>query len=233
MCDVGLDFSKSKSRFVTSALILKKSTRVKSADVCFLVKLQKLGMMSAKTTLDCSIHFGSCRKNLLLHDRSLLIWHILTDISCAEQHICEFLIPLLKSHAVGDSIVASTDYGDGFAPFEWFFPQILNELYPAWKYESLDGIYPASFCKTGDREIELVGVALFMSDQTLTPFRVCLGLSQKYDCVSWIDLKLGEYINGKCRRDPYGSSKANTAMVLERLQSIEWYYHVGYGERET
>ena len=155
----------------------------------------------------------------------------MTNISVAEQRICELLAPLLKTYAVGDSLFVLPEESDIFSPFEWFFPQILQELYPAWEYESLDGIYPASFCKSGDREIELVGVALFMSDQTLTPLHVRLELSRRHDCITWLDLRLGEDEDGKCRRDPYGSSKANTSMVLERLQSIDWYYCVGFGTR--
>jgi len=95
--------------------------------------------------------------------------------------------------------------------------------------------YPASFHKTGDRDIELAGLALFISDQTLTPLHLRLQLSSAYDCVSWIDLKLGERIDGKCRREPYDSSKAFGAMLhaTNRLDSIDWFYHVGYGERET
>ena len=83
---------------------------------------------------------------------------------------------------------------------------------------------PCFIRKTGDREIELIGLALFISDQTLTPLHVRLQLSLDFDCVSWIDLKLGERIDGECRRDPYGSAKVSGAMlhVTNRLDSVDW-----------
>ena len=156
----------------------------------------------------------------------------MTDISIPEQRVCELLAPLLRSHDVGDTIETSPDDGYVFSSFEFFLPSVFREIHTEWRNESLDGIYPASFRKTADREIELAGLALFISDQTLTPLHVCMQLSPNYDSVRWIDLRLGERIGGKCRRDPYGSAKANGTLVLERLESIDWYYHVGYGERE-
>lgn len=152
-----------------------------------------------------------------------------------EQCVCELLTPLLRSHGIGDSIVPPSDDGYIFSAFEFFLPGVLREIHAEWRYESLDGIYPATFCKTGDREIELIGLALFTSDQTLTPLHVRLQLSPDFDCVSWVDLKLGERIDGECRRDPYGSGKASGTMlhVTNRLDSIDWYYHVGYGEQRS
>ena len=175
------------------------------------------------------------RKNLPLHDRSFLVGHTLTNISVPEQRVCELLAPMLRSHDVGDSILPSSDSGYIFSSFEFFLPGGLREIHSEWRHESLDGIYPASFRKTGDREIELIGLALFISDQTLTPLHVRLQLSPECDCVSWIDLKLGERINGKCRRDPYGSAKASGTMlhITNRLDSIDWYYRVGYGEHQS
>ncbi|GAB5405737.1 MAG: hypothetical protein Aurels2KO_39680 [Aureliella sp.] len=141
---------------------------------------------------------------------------------------------MLRSHSVGDSIAATTDEGSIFASLEFFLPGVLREIHAEWQHESLDGIYPAVFRKTGDREIELVGSALFISDQTLTPIHVRLQLSLDLGSVSWIDLKIGELKAGKCRREPYGSAEAHGAMldVTNRLDSIDWYCHVGYGERQ-
>ena len=159
----------------------------------------------------------------------------MTGISVPEQRVCELLTPLLRSHEVGDSIVPSSGDGYIFSSFEFFLPGVLREIHAEWLHESLDGIYPASFRKTGDREIELIGLALFISDQTLTPLHVRLQLSPDFDCVSWIDLKLGERIDGECRRDPYGSAKVSGAMlhITNRLDSVDWYYHVGYGEYQS
>ncbi len=159
----------------------------------------------------------------------------LTEISVPEQRLCEHLAPLLRAHAVGDSIGDSTGEGYLFSSFEFFLPEILHEVHDEWRYESLDGVYPKVFRKTGVREIELIGLACFISDQTLTPLHVRLQLSPTYDRVSWVDLRLGERIGRGCRREPYRNSKTMGAMlhVAERLDSIDWFYHVGYGDRES
>ena len=167
-----------------------------------------------------------------LSDLSLSLGHTLTEIPASEQRVCELLAPLLRSNGVGDAIVTPPDDGDAFYSFEFFLPGILCEVHAEWQHESLDGIYPQLFCKTAEREIELIGMALFISDQALTPLHLRLQLSRDYDCVSWLDLQLGERIDGKCRRDPYGSSKG-MRYIVDRLDSIDWYYHVGFGERET
>ena len=142
------------------------------------------------------------------------------------------LAPILRSNVLSGLIV--TPPGDDyiFSPFEFFLSSVLGEVHAEWRHECLDGIYPQLFRKTANREIELIGMALFISDQTLTPLHLHLQLSPGYDCVSWIDLRLGECIDGKCRRDPYDNSKGIQYLV-DRLDSIDWYYQVGYGERET
>lgn len=156
------------------------------------------------------------------------------EISVPEQRLCENLAPLLRAHAVGDAIGAPPEGNHLLSSFEFFLPEVLREVHDEWRYESLDGVYPKQFHKSSEREIELIGLANFISDQTLTPLYVRLQLAPNYDRVSWIDLKLGERIDGNCRREPYGSSKVAGTMlyVVERLDSIDWFYHVGYGERE-
>ena len=164
------------------------------------------------------------------------VWAIcLSEISISEQLVCERLATLLNGRAVGDSLGDQTTCGDILSAFEFFLPEVLRELHREWRGESLDGVYPTTFRKTGDREIELVGLALFISDQTLTPLHLHLQLSPTFDRVSWIEIRLGERTIHGCRREPYGGPKAFGTMrqVVERLDSIDWYYRVGYGERES
>ena len=144
------------------------------------------------------------------------------------------LTPLLRSHDVGDAIDPRPDGNYIFSSLEFFLPEILREHHDEWRQESLDGLYPKVFRKTGEREIEFVGLAIFISDQTLTPIHLHLQLSLAHDRVSWIDLRIGERIGDKCRREPYSCSQTTGTMlyVAERLDSIDWYYHVGYGEHE-
>lgn len=145
------------------------------------------------------------------------------------------LAPLLHSHVVGETIGPRPGGHCVFSSLEFFLPEVLREVHDEWRHESLDGIIPRIFRKTGDREIEIVGLAIFISDQTLTPIHLNLQLSPPHDRVGWIDLKLGERVGDQCRREPYGGPQATGTMfdVAARLDSIDWYYHVGYGERQT
>ena len=107
-------------------------------------------------------------------------------------------------------------------------------MHKEWQYESLDGLYCRVFRKTSSNEIEIVGLANLITDQTLTPIHLQLQLSPRHDCVSWIDLKLGERIGDRFRREPYSVSQVNGTMlhVVERLDTIDWFYHVGFGKRQ-
>lgn len=159
----------------------------------------------------------------------------MTDISVPEQRVCERLAPLLREHEVGDSLGDLGTARELMTSFEFFLPEVLREVHEEWRYESLDGIYPRVFRKTAEREAELLGLAIFISDQTLTPVHFRLHLSPTFDRVAWIDLRLGERSESGCRREPYGYAKVQGTMlhVSERLDSIEWFYHVGYGERAS
>jgi hypothetical protein len=158
----------------------------------------------------------------------------LTDISIPERRVCEGLGALLQKHAVGDSLGDLFSARDLMTSFEFFLPEVLREAHDEWRGESLDGVYPRLFRKTGDREAELLGLVIFISDQTLTPVYFQLQLSPEFSRVAWIDLRLGEHTEHGCRREPYGTSKVQGTMlhVAERFDSIDWFYHVAYGERQ-
>ncbi|WP_230265537.1 hypothetical protein [Stieleria sp. JC731] len=147
---------------------------------------------------------------------------MLTDISRPEQILCKSLAPLVRNHAVGDSIHVPPQGNFFFSALQFFMPIILREVHSEWRYEGLDDLLPSRFQKTGHREIELIGLAQCLSDMTTIPFHLCLQLSTTYDSVSWVDLKMGDCV---------GQSHTRWH-VAKRLDSINWLYHVGYGERE-
>lgn len=159
----------------------------------------------------------------------------MTNISAPEQIVCERLAPLLREHQIGDSLGNVLPSRELMSALEFYLPEILREVHQEWQYESLDGMYPKIFRKTGEREAELLGLANFISDQTLTPVHFRLQLSPTYDRVAWIDLRLGEHTESGCRREPYGLAKVQGSMlhVYERFDSIDWHYHVGFGERDS
>ena len=159
----------------------------------------------------------------------------LSDISLAEQHVCERLGLLLQEKVVGDLLGDEVTERDLMASFEYFIPQVLREIHEEWRWESLDGVLPKYFRKTGEREAELLGLVIFISDQTIAPVHFRLQISPTFDCVSWLQLRLGERLADGCRREQYEEFNARSLMFhrVDHFESIEWFYHVSYGERET
>ena len=160
----------------------------------------------------------------------------LTEISVPEQRVCERLAPLLVQHAVGDSLGDIKSQRDLMNSFEFFLAEIIRKSHPEWNHESLDGVYPKFFRKTAEREADLLGLALFISDQTLTPIHFQIQLSSKLNRVSWVDLRLGEHTVDGCLREPYARSKVQGDMlnIAQRFDSkIDWFYHVESGKRDS
>ncbi len=95
-------------------------------------------------------------------------------------------------------------------------------------------LYPSVLRKSAENEIEIMGLCIYI-DQRLTPFHFRLQLARSDNSVSWLELKFGESANGELVRMPFSfsavSEKALHALS-HRTNSIVWFYHVGYGERQ-
>lgn len=66
----------------------------------------------------------------------------MSDISRAEQVLCESLALILRTHAVGDAIGRLPEGNYLLSSFKLFLPQVLREIHDNWRYESLDGVLP-------------------------------------------------------------------------------------------
>jgi hypothetical protein len=83
----------------------------------------------------------------------------------------------------------------------------------------------------GIHEIEIIGLCILISDQTLTPLHIRLYISPEEDEIVWLECKLGEMGPDGMIRVPYGSSRANKLADAERINTIKWVYCVGFGQR--
>ena len=97
---------------------------------------------------------------------------------------------------------------------EFFIPQVLAEIHPEWKHESLDGFYPVVARKTGEGEAEIFGLCILISDQTTTPFHLRLQSSPSSDEVSWLECRLGE-------AGEHGMVRTPLATHLKQLIALE------------
>ena len=156
------------------------------------------------------------------------------DIPESESTICRRLRPILSALPLQAAIDSTDAFREALSSLEWFLPDVLQETHPEWRNESLDGICPSIARKTGDNEIEIIGVCILISDQTMTPLHVRLQLDPVEDAVSWLECRLGKSTPEGMLRVPYTHEFEMKGLhVLNRLDSVDWAYHVGFGERRN
>jgi hypothetical protein len=142
---------------------------------------------------------------------------------------------VLDGLAVGEVIADSEAFRNLLTGLEFLLPAVLGKVHGQWKYESLDGIYPAAARKTGPGEAEINGLCILISDQTLTPVHIRLQVSPLVDEITWLECSVGERGEGKggMVRTPYTAmSGKQLTEVAERPKDIDWVYRVGFGQRK-
>jgi len=158
-------------------------------------------------------------------------------VSKTEETVARSLYANLEGLADGASMGDSDDFQNVLAGLEYYLPAVLGEVHQEWRYESMDGFQLAVARKTGPREAELIGLCILISDQTLTPIHVRLRTSASGDEIEWLTCKVGEAGDGKggMVRVPYHSDKGSKRLftVVDRLDSIDWVYSVGFGEGKS
>jgi hypothetical protein len=138
-----------------------------------------------------------------------------------------------------DAIIENSEaFRNVLNALNFFLPAILAERHPEWKHESLDGIYPDCARKTGPNDVEISGVCILISDQTLTPLHVCLQISASGNEIEWLECTLGVRGEGKLGmlRVPYDamSDKQLVAATMGKDKDIfDWAFMVGFGQRQS
>lgn len=113
---------------------------------------------------------------------------------------------------------------------ELFIPGVLRQRYPEWEKESLDGLFVARATKMGSAAAELIGTCILISDQTVTPFRLDLNVSQEgdSDAVTAVRVMLGEPGSGPLgiSGPPCNSRDAQRLLtsLVDRIDRVEWSY---------
>jgi hypothetical protein len=154
--------------------------------------------------------------------------------SRAEQSVSRSLRTILVDLPKGASIAGSEHLQDFFAGLEYFLPEVLRSTHSEWGHEGLDGFCPLVARKTSDAEVEIFGLCIIVTNQTLTPIHLRIQASNSSDEVSWLECKLGEVGEHGMVRMPWPAKNATSKMVhaLEgRADTIEWVYKVTFGQR--
>ncbi len=150
--------------------------------------------------------------------------------SRAEQNVSRSLRAVLADLPNGASIPETASFREVLSGLEFFLPEVLQEIHPEWIHESLDDILPEWVRKAGEREVEIFGVCIIISDQSVTPLHLRFQIAKSSDEVSWLDLRFGE--RGR-ERTPYDL----LTDVIKRLysldmrsESIDWECNVAFGQ---
>ena len=117
-----------------------------------------------------------------------------------------------------------------------FIEEVLLGVYAEWERESLDGVLPYLTRKSAEREAELFGLCILISDQAPVPFHLQLEIAETKDEVTWLTCKLGERGAEGLIRTPYESIDRATKRIVTqngKTDQIDWFYSVGFGKRTS
>lgn len=109
---------------------------------------------------------------------------------------------------------------------ELLLPRALREQHAEWEKESLDGIFVARATKTGPTAAEIVGTAILISDQTVTPFVVELVAAEVGGGVAVRRLSIGEAGGGPLGISGPAANSAQAQGLLVTLlgRKVAWSY---------
>ena len=115
----------------------------------------------------------------------------------SDERLVKSVRTILDQVTTGDKIEESDDLQEFLNALEWFIPEVLEEIHSEWKNECLDAVLPHLTRKTGEREVEVFGLCILITDQTFTPIYVKLQIHSSEDKITLLECKLGE-------KDPRG-----------------------------
>jgi hypothetical protein len=110
---------------------------------------------------------------------------------------------------------------------ELLIPKMLRRQHPEWLEETIDGFFYSSAVKSDERSAELAGTCILMSDQTVTPFRLNMRISDA-GAFEFFRIRLGEAGEGRLgiSGPPWRSSAARALYwdLNTRLEEVAWVY---------
>jgi hypothetical protein len=151
-----------------------------------------------------------------------------------EQNIARSLRGILADLPIGESVPDTEQFRDVLKRLEWFIPDIFGEVYQELAGQSLDGLYSVLARKTGEAEVEILGLGCFLEDQKLTPLHLHFQIADGADEISWLEWQLGERGPHGMVRQPYDHLSRMTRRLLRlgwQGEPIDWVYKVTFGKR--
>lgn len=150
--------------------------------------------------------------------------------SRAEVRLAEAVVLELQDRPVGAEVKPAPD-SDICACLELFVPEVLARTHPEWAGESFDGIFVVQGTNVDNRRLRLLGTAILISDQRVTPFLVEIEPSPAGDAVDAFRIRIGETGEGPLQiSGPPCNSGAATRLLhrlpgREELGRVNWVYY--------
>lgn len=145
-----------------------------------------------------------------------------------ERLVAEQLAACLQGLAIG-SLLPIDSASELCSTLELFIPKVLRREHHEWEKESIDGFFFSSAVKSDERSCDLAGTCILISDQTVTPFALQLGLVGR-DMTLSLRVRLGEPGTGPLGiSGPSCNSRKAQEMLLvlnSRLDLVDWVYDV-------
>ncbi|MCX5661165.1 MAG: hypothetical protein NTW19_15875 [Planctomycetota bacterium] len=152
-------------------------------------------------------------------------------MSKSEAQAAQALRVLLDGVASGSTLTESAPLREVLSSLEYFLPEILSEVYPYWKSESLDGFFLSKAVKTDHLRVEFRGVCILISDQAIAPFHLQMRASPTADEIEWLNCRLGSRGSGAGDMERIVGWSGRVDVFLQAsLQPIDWVYHAAFGE---
>lgn len=148
-----------------------------------------------------------------------------------DQRISRSIGTILAGKPVGADVTRDVSLADVLLDLERFIPENLKDGHQEWRNEGLDGVLPLLALKTGEREIDLVGHCVLISDQSIAPLRVRVRVSRLATGIEWFECKLGQRGERGMIRRPYGeypASKQLLGAIRGGTEQIDWAYGVEF-----
>jgi hypothetical protein len=152
--------------------------------------------------------------------------------SRAEQLVSRWLRSVLEALPKGAPVNHSKQFREMSLALERFIPEVLRDVDSEWEDESLDGFLPLYAIKTKEQEMEVYGLCIIISDQTLTPIHLRIRAAVSTDEIEWMRCRLGERQGGGITRVPYSAEaiRRMLAGLAGREEEIGWVYKAEFGQ---
>jgi hypothetical protein len=149
--------------------------------------------------------------------------------SSLEAKVASELSALMKDGAIGTEFPVASNAAVCYA-LELFLPALLRARFAEWQRESLDGFGIASARKVGPSAVELAGICILISDQTVTPFCAHFVVSPDSSSISAYRVRVGEAGHGPLGISGPDCNSRGARRLLDslmaRMESVCWVYAV-------